>query len=239
MAEATGGNDITGATQSTGIISRISTSISNVRKMTADPAVQKSIPLMFGVIVAFAGLVVFFTMQKSDMTTLFASLPESEKALVVQTLKQNGVSASLNPATGEVVVPVKDYHESRMLLAGEGLPSSVPDGYDSLGDMPMGTSRSVEAIKIKQSLEAELARSVNHISGVSSARVHLAIPEKTVFAREIALPSASIFVKLANGRSLGRQQVQSIVHLVASSVPNLPSENITVVDQFGELLSTP
>ena len=239
MAEATTGNDITGVNQNTNIISRISTSISNVRKMTSDPAVQKSIPLIFGVIVAFVGLIVFFTMQKSDMTTLFASLPESEKSLVVQTLKQNGVNASLNPSTGEVVVPVKDYHESRMLLAGEGLPSSVPDGYDTLGDMPMGTSRSVEAIKIKQSLESELARSINHISGVSSARVHLAIPEKTVFAREIALPSASIFVKLANGRSLGRQQVQSIVHLVASSVPNLPSENITVVDQFGELLSKP
>ncbi len=239
MAEATTGNNIAGINQGTGIVSRISSSISNVRKMTSDPAVQKSIPLIFGVIVAFVGLIVFFTMQKSDMTTLFASLPESEKANVIQTLKQNGVDVSLNPSTGEVVVPVKDYHESRMLLAGEGLPSSVPDGYDTLGDMPMGTSRSVEAIKIKQSLEAELARSVNHISGISSARVHLAIPEKTVFAREIALPSASVFVKLSNGRSLGRQQVQSIVHLVASSVPNLPSENITVVDQFGELLSKP
>jgi flagellar M-ring protein FliF len=126
-----------------------------------------------------------------------------------------------------------------MLLAGEGLPSSVPDGYDNLNDMPMGTSRSVEAVRIKQSLEAELSRSISFISGISSARVHLAVPEKTVFAREIALPSASIFVKLSNGRSLGRQQVQSIVHLVASSVPNLPSENITVVDQFGELLSKP
>jgi len=239
MAEATTGNNLAGINQGTGIISRISSSISNVRKMTSDPAVQKSIPLIFGVIVAFIGLIVFFTMQKSDMTTLFASLPESEKANVIQTLKQNGVDVSLNPSTGEVIVPVKDYHESRMLLAGEGLPSSVPDGYDTLGDMPMGTSRSVEAIKIKQSLEAELARSINHISGISSARVHLAIPEKTVFAREIALPSASVFVKLSNGRSLGRQQVQSIVHLVASSVPNLPSENITVVDQFGELLSKP
>ena len=239
MAEATTGNNLAGINQGTGIVSRISSSISNVRKMTSDPAVQKSIPLVFGVIVAFIGLIVFFTMQKSDMTTLFASLPESEKANVIQTLKQNGVDVSLNPSTGEVIVPVKDYHESRMLLAGEGLPSSVPDGYDTLGDMPMGTSRSVEAIKIKQSLEAELARSVNHISGISSARVHLAIPEKTVFAREIALPSASVFVKLSNGRSLGRQQVQSIVHLVASSVPNLPSENITVVDQFGELLSKP
>ena len=239
MAEATTGNNLAGLNQGNGIVSRISSSISNVRKMTSDPAVQKSVPLIFGVIVAFIGLIVFFTMQKSDMTTLFASLPESEKANVIQTLKQNGVDVSLNPSTGEVIVPVKDYHESRMLLAGEGLPSSVPDGYDTLGDMPMGTSRSVEAIKIKQSLEAELARSVNHISGISSARVHLAIPEKTVFAREIALPSASVFVKLSNGRSLGRQQVQSIVHLVASSVPNLPSENITVVDQFGELLSKP
>ena len=239
MAEATTGNNLSGLSQNTGIVSRISTSISNVRKITSDPAVQKSVPLIFGVIVAFIGLIVFFTMQKSDMTTLFASLPESEKAAVIQTLKQNGVDVSLNPTTGEVIVPVADYHESRMLLAGEGLPSSVPDGYDTLGDMPMGTSRSVEAVKIKQSLEAELARSINHISGVSSARVHLAIPEKTVFAREIALPSASVFVKLSNGRSLGRQQVQSIVHLVASSVPNLPSEKITVVDQFGELLSKP
>ena len=239
MAEATTGNNLSGLSQNTGIVSRISTSISNVRKITSDPAVQKSIPLIFGVIVAFIGLIVFFTMQKSDMTTLFASLPESEKAAVIQTLKQNGVDVSLNPTTGEVIVPVADYHESRMLLAGEGLPSSVPNGYDTLGDMPMGTSRSVEAVKIKQSLEAELSRSINHISGVSSARVHLAIPEKTVFAREIALPSASVFVKLSNGRSLGRQQVQSIIHLVASSVPNLPSENITVVDQFGELLSKP
>ena len=239
MAEATTGNNISSITQNTGLVNRISSSISNVRKMSADPAVQKSIPLIFGVIVTFIGIIVFFSMQKSDMTTLFASLPESEKSVVIQTLKQNGVDVSLNPTTGEVIVPVDEYHESRMLLAGEGLPSSVPNGYDTLGDMPMGTSRSVEAVKIKQSLEAELSRSINHISGISSARVHLAIPEKTVFAREIALPSASVFVKLSNGRSLGRQQVQSIVHLVSSSVPNLPSENVTVVDQFGELLSRP
>ena len=239
MAEASTGNNIADINPGTGIMNRISSTYSNVRRMSADPAVQKSIPLVFGVIVAFVGIIVFFTMQKPGMTTLFASLPESEKSAVIQTLKQNGVSVSLNPSTGEVVVPVDAYHQSRMLLAAQGLPASVPDGYQSLGDMPMGTSRSVEAIKIKQSMEAELSRSINFISGISSARVHLAIPEKTVFAREIALPSASVFIKLANGRSLGRQQVQSIVHLVASSVPNLPAENITVVDQFGELLSKP
>ena len=239
MAEATTGTNLSGFNQGSGIISRISSTFSNVRRMSSDPAVQKSIPLAFGVLVTFLGIIIFFSMQKADMTTLFASLPESEKSSVIQALKQNGVSVSLNPSTGEVMVPLDEYHNSRMLLAAEGLPSSVPDGYNTLGDMPMGTSRSVEAIKIKQSLESELSRSINFISGISSARVHLAIPERTVFARETSLPSASVFVKLAGGRSLGRQQVQSIVHLVASSVPNLPSENITVVDQFGELLSKP
>ncbi len=237
MAENTNNTNLTNP--KTGIVSRITSAFSNVKKMSSDPAVQKSIPLAFGIIVTFIGIIVFFSMQKSEMTTLFSSLSENEKSSVFQTLKQNGIDVSLNPSTGEVIVPLDDYHNSKMLLASQGLPSSVPDGYNALNDMPMGTSRSVEAVKIKQSLEAELSRSINFISGVTSARVHLAIPEKTVFARETALPSASVFLKLASGRSLGRQQVQSIVHLVSSSVPSLPSENVTVVDQFGELLSKP
>ena len=236
MAEATG-TEITNT--NTGILSRISGIFSNVKKLRSDPAVQKSVPLAFGIIVTFVGIIAFYLMQKPEMTTLFSSLPENEKSAVFDALKQNGVDVSLNSATGEVIVPVDDYHNAKMLLASQGLPSSVPDGYSSLNDMPMGTSRSVEAVKIKQTLEAELSKSLNFISGISSARVHLAIPEKTVFARETALPSASVFVRLASGRSLGRQQVQSIVHLVSSSVPNLPSENVTVIDQFGELLSKP
>ena len=237
MAETTTGTNLTST--NSGVIARISSVFSNVRKLSADPAVQKTMPLAFGVIVTFVGLIVFFMMQKPEMTTLFTSLSESEKSEVFQTLKQNGVDVSLNPSTGEVIVPLDEFHNAKMLLASQGLPSSVPDGYSSLTDMPMGTSRSVEAVKIKQTLESELSRSINYISGISSARVHLAIPEKTVFARETALPSASVFVRLGSGRSLGRQQIQSIVHLVASSVPNLPSENVTVVDQFGELLSKP
>ena len=236
MAE-TSGTEITNT--NSGIMTRFSNFFSNVKKLKSDPAVQKSVPLAFGVIVTFVGIITFYIMQKPDMTTLFASLPESEKSVVFDALKQNGVNVSLNSATGEIIVPVDDYHNAKMLLASQGLPSSVPEGYSSLNDLSMGTSRSVEAVKIKHTLETELSRSINFISGISSARVHLAIPEKTVFARETALQSASVFVKLAAGRSLGRQQVQSIVHLVASSVPNLPSENVTVIDQFGELLSKP
>ena len=83
---------------------------------------------------------------------MFSSLSESEKSAVFQTLKQNGVDVTLNPATGEVVVPIDDYHNPRCCCIS-GLPSSVPDGYTSLNDMPMGTSRSVEAVKIKQHLK--------------------------------------------------------------------------------------
>ncbi len=236
MAEATG-TDVTNT--NTGMLSKFSGIFSNVKKLRSDPAVQKSVPLAFGIIVTFVGVITFYLMQKPQMTTLYSSLSESEKSAVFEALKQNGIEVSLNSATGEVIVPVDDFHNAKMLLASQGLPSSVPDGYSALNDMPMGTSRSVEAVKIKQTLETELSKSINFISGISSARVHLAIPEKTVFARETALPSASVFVRLASGRSLGRQQVQSIVHLVSSSVPNLPSENVTVIDQFGELLSKP
>merc|ERR1711966_58222 len=100
-------------------------------------------------------------------------------------------------------------------------------------------SRSVEAVKIRQSLESELARSINEISGILGARVHLALPEKSVFVRDRSQPTASVFVKLGAGRSLGENQVRAIVHLVSSSVPSLPSDNVTVVDQHGNLLSKP
>ena len=126
-----------------------------------------------------------------------------------------------------------------MKLAAEGLPSSVPQGYDLLEKIPMGTSRSVEFMKMKQTQEIELARSINEISYILGARVHLAIPEKSVFVRESSPPTASVFVKLADGRALSREQIRSIVHIVSSSVPNMSSDNVTVVDQYGGLLSKP
>ena len=111
------------------------------------------------------------------------------------------------------------------------------EGYSSLDNMPMGTSRSVETLKIKQTLEYELARSVTEIETIKNARVHLAIPEKSAFARNTQEPSASVFVELRSGRALGAEQVEAIVNLVASSVPNLAKSNVSIVDQSGRLLS--
>ena len=130
-----------------------------------------------------------------------------------------------------------DYHSSKISLAAQGLPASVPGGYQSLNDLPLGSSRSVELMRLKQSQEIELARSIREIEDVLSARVHLALPEKSVFVRNQQPPTASVFVQLPYGRTLGASQVTAIVHLVSSSIPNMSKQDVTVVDQNGALLS--
>ncbi len=221
------------------LITKTSNAITDIRRILNEPAAKRAMPTALALIVTFIGVILFISLREPAKTTLFSSLSESDKSKVVESLRQNGISVSLDSATGEVLVPSTDYYQSKMLLAAEGLPESLPNGYDSLDDLPMGTSRSVEAVKIRQSLESELARSINEISGILGARVHLALPEKSVFVRDRSQPTASIFVKLGAGRSLGENQVRAIVHLVSSSVPSLPSDNVTVVDQHGNLLSKP
>ena len=185
------------------------------------------------------GLILYVALQQPSLTPLYASLPEAEKARVVDALKNAGYDVSIDPSTGDVLVPTNDYHQSRMTLAAQGLPASIPDGYSAVADIPIGSSRSVENIRLKQSQEIELARSIGEIQSVIAARVHLAIPEKSVFARTSMAPTASVFVQLNEGRTLSRQQVNAIIHLVSSSVPSLAKSDVTVVDQYGGLLSNP
>lgn len=211
--------------------------IAKAQNFFNEPSVQRSIPTLMAVIVCFVGLMAYLMLQKPARTTLYSSLPEAEKMRVVEALKNAGVDVILDPTTGEVLVPTSDYHNSRIMLAAQGLPASVPEGYSGLNDMPMGTSRSVESMHIKQAQELELARSISEIDTVLAARVHLALPEKSVFVRSNPDPTASVFLQLANGRSLGRTQVEAIIHLVSSSVPGLNKENVTVIDQNGALLS--
>ena len=221
------------------LISRATNILEKFQKFSNEPAVQRSIPVMITLFVIFIGIVLFVSFREPTKTALFSALPESEKSRIVDVLRANGIDVSVDRTTGEVLVPSPEYYEARMKLAAEGLPSSVPQGYDLLEDIPLGTSRSVEFMKMKQTQEIELSRSINEISHILGARVHLAIPEKSVFVRESAPPTASVFVKLADGRVLSKEQVQSIVHIVSSSIPNMASDNVTVVDQYGTLLSKP
>ena len=243
MAETTA-NEIqneltTTSASSTGVMARTGSAISELRRMANQPAVQRALPAPAAIMVAFVGLLAYLVLQQPSRTTLYASLPESEKSKILDALTNSGIDATIDPTTGDVMVPVPDYHESKMKLAAQGLPTSVPGGYDSLGEIQMGTSRSVEAMRLKQSQEIELARSITEISYVTSARVHLAIPEKSVFVRDTAPVTASVFIQLLEGRSLGSTQVKAITHLVSSSVSGLNEENVTIVDQYGKLLSNP
>ena len=213
--------------------------LSSVRRIASDPSIRRSAPAILGVVLAVIGLLAFYFLNKPPVTTLYAGMPEAEKARVVEALTNTGIQVQLDPTTGEILVPTSDYHTARMQLAAQGLPASVPEGYDSISEIPMGSSRTVENVRLKQSQEIELARSISEIQGLVAARVHLAIPEKSVFARASVPPSASVFVQMEDGRSLSRQQISAIVHLVSSSVPSLPKGEVTVVDQYGNLLSQP
>ena len=220
-----------------GILPQAGSLVSQLREMKEQPAFRRALPTILAAAVTVIGLFAYFVMQQPSRTTLFASLPESEKSRVLDALKNSGVDVALDPTTGDVMVPTDDYHSSRIMLAAQGLPTVVPAGYDNLDSIQMGSSRSVEAMRLKQTQEMELARSISEIDNVLSARVHLAIPEKEVFIRQESQPTASVFVQLAKGRVLGRTQVEAIIHLVSSSVPKMAKEDVSVIDHNGSLLS--
>ena len=237
MTDTSGSTSMTPRMSESGVMPRMGTMVSSARVFYTQPGVQRALPTIAAAVLVIVGLIFYILLQTPDRTTLFASLPETEKAKVLETLRNNGTDVQVDATTGEITVPVGDYHSARLNLAAQGLPSSVPDGYSALGDMPMGTSRSVEGMRLKQTQEVELARSIAEIDVIASARIHLAIPERSAFARNAQKPTASVFVQLNPGRSLSSQQVVAIVNLVSSSIPNLPKSGVTVVDQNGRLLS--
>ena len=237
MAELAANRTDMTPTSSTGVLSQTGSLISRMQEVSQQPAVRRAVPTIVAGLVIIFGLIAYFMLQQPTRTTLYSSLPENEKSRVLDALKNAGVNVSLDPTTGDVLVPTSDYHSSRIMLASQGLPSIVPTGYENLDTIQMGSSRSVESMKLKQSQELELARSIAEIENVIAARVHLAIPEKEVFIRQEEEATASVFVQLAHGRVLGRSQVQAIIHLVSSSVPKLAKENVSVIDHNGALLS--
>lgn len=212
--------------------------ISNLIGTGYSPAISKSMPLVVGALF-IAILVAFFSFsQRSNVRTIYDGLPEAERSKVLDALLSSGYSASVHPATGKIQIPSSDYHEAKLALAGQGLPNSTVDGYDKLSDLPMGASKSIEAMKLKQTQEIEIARSIISLNAVREARVHLALPEKSVFSRQRVVPTASIFVTLRPGQSLSDTQVVAIVNLVEKSVSGLTSNNVSVIDENGRLLTS-
>ena len=224
-------------TERSGLLAAPSQAISKVRETIDQPGFRRAFPTLLASLTAVAAVILYISMQKPEMTTLYSSVSESEKSKIIASLQNMGIEIQVDPVTGDLLVPASVYHQARISLAAQGLPEFSGGGFDSLENMPLGISRSVEGMKLKQAQEAELGRSVAEISSIQSARVHLAIPEKSVFVRDQTPPTASVFVNLKNGRKLNQTQVVAITNLVSSSVPGLSPSNVSIIDQFGNLLS--
>jgi len=210
-----------------------------VQDFMRQPAMVRAMPIIVVTLVITVGLIAIFSMREPAMMQLFPRLGEEDKSAVMQNLEAQGIKGKLDQNTGNILVPRNDYYRAKMQLAAAGLPKSSATGYDMISQLPLGASRAVEQVKLKQAQEAELARSIMEIRDIEGARVHLAIPERSAFVRDQNPPTASVFLKLAPGRSLSSGQVQSITHLVSSSIPYMPVANVTVVDQTGALLTNP
>lgn len=169
---------------------------------------------------------------------LYGALAEQDAASVLEALRQSGIEPKLDENTGAILVPAQEVHAARIKLAAMGLPKGVSAGFEELDKKnTFGVSQFMEKARYQRALETELARSVQNLSNVQSARVHLAVPRQSVFVRNREKARASVVVNLYPGRVLEPGQVDAIVHMVASSVPNLETDNVTVVDQKGELLT--
>lgn len=195
--------------------------------------------LMVGLAASVAiGFAVVLWSQGEDYKPLYGSLDRLDSSEVGQILDFNDIPYKIDGSTGALMVPVDKVNKARLVLAENGIQGDKNIGFELLDqEQPLGTSQFMEATRYRRSLEGELARTIASINSVRSARVHLAIPKRTVFVRDGREPSASVFLDLFPGRPIDAKQVRGIANLVASSIPELDLENVTVVDQKGNLLS--
>lgn len=210
----------------------------NPQQLAQNPVIRQ-LGVMIGIALSVAlGVAITLWSWSPSYSLLYGSLGQKEAAEVVTALQQANIDFKIDESTGAVMVPSSKLHDARMKLAGFGLPHSDSIGFELLQqDTGFGTSRALEAARYHRALEGELARTISTINKVKSARVHLATPKQSVFVRKKKYPSASVTLQLYSGRTLDKTQVAAIVHLVASSVPELEPERITVVDQRGNMLS--
>jgi flagellar M-ring protein FliF len=197
----------------------------------------------FGLLAALAAViavvaVALLWLRTPDFRVLYSNLSERDGGEVLAALAQLDVPYRVEQGGSAILVPAGQVYDLRLRLAAQGLPKGGTVGFELMDGQQFGISQFAEQVNYQRALSGELARSIQSVAAVQSARVHLAIPRPTVFVREQQQPSASVFLEMYPGRRLEGGQVSAIQHLVASSVPDLSAGNVTVVDQAGNLLSS-
>ena len=214
-------------------------SMPSARDVLAQPAVRKSMPAIIGLLTLAIFIIAYSWVKEPLYRAVYPGLSESDRQAAFEALSGAAFGAKIDSKTGELKVPDGRYHEARIFLAAQGLPQGgAMGGIDSLSDdASMTTSQFMEQVRYVSAMEHELGRSVTQISTVKAARVHLASPKQSVFARNRTPAKASVVVTPYPGRLVSASQVEAIVHMIASSIPYLSAEDVVVVDQRGKLLT--
>jgi len=187
-----------------------------------------------------AGVTVVLWSQGPNWGMLYGGLSPADASDVAQALQSANVPYKVDAGSGGILVPQDRISDARLQLAAQGLPAGDGAGLELIRKDPgFGVSQFMETARYHHALEVELVRTITSLQAVEAARVHLAVPVQSAFVRSRREPSASVFLRLKPGRRLEPEQVSGIVHLVASSIPELEAEQVTVVDQNGHLLSAP
>jgi len=199
---------------------------------------QQKILLMVAIAAVVALVVASNTwIKQADYRILFSNISERDGGAVIAALEQMNVPYKFSDSGSAILVPSSRVHDVRLRLATQGLPKGGGVGFELMENQKFGISQFAEQVNYQRGLEGELARTIQSISAVQAARVHLAIPKPTVFVREELKPSASVLLNLYAGRMLEPSQIAGIQNLVAASVPNLSTSAVTLIDQNGTMLS--
>ncbi|MCP5206427.1 MAG: flagellar M-ring protein FliF [Hahellaceae bacterium] len=199
----------------------------------------RQVGLMVGLAASVAlGLAVVLWARDPSFQPLLSNMQNYDPTEVSTVLNEMGIEYRIDPKSGVLLVESEQVYNARLKLAAAGIKDQQTSGFEILDkEQGLGTSQFMETARYRRGLEGELSRTIASLRSVRSARVHLAIPKSSVFVRDTRKPSGSVFLELFGGRDISREQVESIVNLVAASVPEMDSKDVTVVDQRGNLLS--
>ena len=203
------------------------------------PAVKQALPAVLGLMLIIICFLFYFWISAPGYRSVYPGMLESDRQAAFDLLSTSAYEVFIDSSSGEIKVPTDQYHEARILLASQNIPRSAALG--SLGALveqgSITTSRFMEQVSYRAAMENELAKTISQIGSINSARVHIAESEQSVFVRNQTPSKASVVVRPYPGRVVSQSQIQAIVHLVSSSIPYLIRENVTIVDDTGQLLT--
>jgi flagellar M-ring protein FliF len=201
-------------------------------------SVGKRVALLILAVGSIAGFVFLMNWAgKPEFLPLYSNLEANDAGIILNRLKEQKIPYRLSADGSTILIPQERIYETRMALASEGVPQGGSIGFELFDDTKLGMTEFEQNVNYQRALQGELVRTINGFAEVESCRVHIVMPEKSLFIDEQESASASVVLKLHHGKWLSQQQIQGIVHLVSSSVSRMNPENVTVVDSSGRLLT--